>query len=193
MERSETSLRRKRINIWMFFSPVVGKNNKAKCDTCGNEYSFSGGSTSNLSLHIRAKHPSLVDALPRSKRQRTSTSVTTASDITVTSAVERTRDSVISVDSTANTSTASAATPTPYKKQTSLTTFVHCPASVSRQKRITALLLKMIVRDFQPFPLSKMRDSENLFVHLIRRTCFLPDIYCPKSCSSASTGRQLIP
>ena len=37
-------------------------------------------------------------------------------------------------------------------KQTSLTAmYVHRPASVARQKRITALLFSMIVRDFQPF------------------------------------------
>jgi len=37
---------------------------KAKCDTCGNVYSFTSGSTSNLALHIRKKHPSLAELLP---------------------------------------------------------------------------------------------------------------------------------
>jgi len=47
----------------MFFTPVEGKSNKAMsdCDTCRNEYSFSGGSTSNLSSHMRKKHPSLAN------------------------------------------------------------------------------------------------------------------------------------
>ena len=65
-------LRRKRSDIWTLFSPVVGKTSRAKCDTCGNIYSFSGGSTSNLALHVRTKHPSLAEGLPRGKRQRTS-------------------------------------------------------------------------------------------------------------------------
>ena len=66
---ADLSLRTKRSSIWMHFSPIVGKNNKAKCDARGNEYSYSGGSTSNLSLHIRTKHPSLVNDLPQRKKK----------------------------------------------------------------------------------------------------------------------------
>ena len=70
----------------MFFTPVDGKTNRARCDTCRNEYSFSGGSTSNLSLHICTKHPSLANGLPQSKRRRTWTGEdrpTANADITV--------------------------------------------------------------------------------------------------------------
>lgn len=66
---ADKGLRGKRSNIWMFFSPVPNKLNKAKCDTCGKEYSYVGGSTSNLYLHIRTKHPSLVGSLPSKKRR----------------------------------------------------------------------------------------------------------------------------
>ena len=48
----DNTLRAKRSSIWMHFSPVVGKTNKAKCDSCGNEYSYSCGSTSNLALQF---------------------------------------------------------------------------------------------------------------------------------------------
>ena len=54
----------------MLFSPVLNKPNKAKCDTCGNEYSYRGGSTSNLYLHIRTNHPSLASGLSQSKKRR---------------------------------------------------------------------------------------------------------------------------
>jgi len=49
---------RKRSAVWMYFTQLSGQF-KAKCNTCGNVYSFTGGSTSNLALHIRKKHPSL--------------------------------------------------------------------------------------------------------------------------------------
>jgi len=61
MSDNNKGLYAKRSQIWMHFSPVVGKPNKAKCDTCGHEYSYSNGSTSNLALHIRTKHPSLAN------------------------------------------------------------------------------------------------------------------------------------
>ena len=70
---ADKGLRGKRSNIWMFFSPVPNKLNKAKCDTCGKEYSYVGGSTSNLCLHIRTKHPSLVGSLPSKKRRTRAT------------------------------------------------------------------------------------------------------------------------
>jgi BED zinc finger len=62
----------------MFFTQLSGQF-KAKCDTCGNEYSFTGGSTSNLALHIRNKHPSLADMLPSRKSKLRAKSVVGAS------------------------------------------------------------------------------------------------------------------
>ena len=69
---------RKRSAIWMFFTQLSGQF-KAKCDTCGNEYSFTGGSTSNLALHTRNKHPSLADMLPSHKSKLRVESVVGAS------------------------------------------------------------------------------------------------------------------
>jgi len=187
-------MRGKRSNIWMYFTPVAGKNNKAKCDTCGNEYSFSGGSTSNLSLHIRTKHPSLDVNLPRRKKQRTC-----PGDVSdVTTVVGGLENTIAANDNgNASTSTPAAApataaiTPgtsgerpaqTPMKnlndvkkhKQTSLTAmYVHRPASVARQKRLNMLLLKMIVRDFQPFSIVEDEGFVE-FVHALDPSYVIP-------------------
>ena len=92
-----SALRAKRSSIWQHFTPVPGKLNKAKCDTCGIEYSFGGGSTTNLATHIRKKHPSLAENLPR-KKQRTTTravaSEATPSSDQATTSTERSDDIV---------------------------------------------------------------------------------------------------
>ena len=160
-----STLRSKRSSIWMHFSPGEGKPNKAKCDTCGNEYSYSGGSTSNLGLHLRTKHPSLANDLPRRKKQRTSTPVgpsTSASQDD--SVVVRSDPSHSEPQGSSCTTSELAGTPRPScsranlnNNQTTLKSFVTRPVSVARQKRMNDLLLNMIVIDFQPF--SIMEDA----------------------------------
>ena len=59
-------------------------------------------------------------------------------------------------------------------KQTSLTAmYVHRPASVARQKRLTALLLKMIVRDFQFFSIVEDEGFREL-VHALDPSYMIP-------------------
>jgi len=66
---ADLGLRGKCSNIWMIFSRVPNKLDKAKCDTCAKEYSYVDGSTSNRCLHIRTKHLSLASSLPSKKRR----------------------------------------------------------------------------------------------------------------------------
>jgi len=54
---------RKHSAFWMYFTQLSGQF-KAKCNTCGNVCSFTGGLTSNLALHIRKKHSSFAESLP---------------------------------------------------------------------------------------------------------------------------------
>ena len=59
-------------------------------------------------------------------------------------------------------------------KQTSLTSmYVHRPASVARQKRLNTLLLKMIVRDFQPFSIVEDAGFRE-FVHALDPSYVIP-------------------
>jgi len=174
---------RKRSAVWMYFTQLSGQF-KAKCNTCGNVYSFTGGSTSNLALHIRKKHPSLAESLPsrnskgNGKGRVKSSVVGPTVGLTVNDDVggEISADvaSAIAVSgsglttdlhldgpstSSAGMSSMSSAVAVQHsatgrcanRSQSSLTTYVTRPASVARQKRLNNMLLKMIVRDFQPF------------------------------------------
>ena len=77
-ELRDYALRRKRSSIWMFFSPMEDRN-IARCGVCRNVYSIRGGSTSNLRLHIRTKHPSLLSQT-RAKMKRTPIGSSSTSD-----------------------------------------------------------------------------------------------------------------
>lgn len=93
-----------------------------------------------MSKHLKARHPSVVDDVVRPMKMQA-------------------RDSEAPLDVVSDVAavTPSAATisPTPAKehpvKQNTLTTYMVRPTSVTRQKRLNSLLLKMIVKDFQPF------------------------------------------
>jgi len=68
---SDSSISRKLSNIWLHFSPQSG--GKARCDICKVLLSYSGGTTSNLVKHIKAKHPSVVDDIqPKNQQPRKS-------------------------------------------------------------------------------------------------------------------------
>uniref|UniRef100_A0A2C9L1K5 BED-type domain-containing protein n=1 Tax=Biomphalaria glabrata TaxID=6526 RepID=A0A2C9L1K5_BIOGL len=43
--------------FWSYFSPT--EPNRAKCNVCYLEFSYAGGSTSNLARHLRTKHPEI--------------------------------------------------------------------------------------------------------------------------------------
>ena len=62
------AMRRKRSCVWQFFTPTDNRN-KARCDACRKVYSMAGGSTSNLKLHIRSKHPELEGGLQANRRR----------------------------------------------------------------------------------------------------------------------------
>ena len=153
----------------MYFTPINGTF-KAKCDVCGNEYSYSGGSTSNLSMHIRNKHPSLAGDMPSRRRKlaaKVNNSTITSADqadngrrqsATITrnddqpdpssssSAVDATNNETVDVTAVGLTNPAARTV-----KHSSLSKYVTRPASVTRQRRLNDLLLKMLVVDFQPF------------------------------------------
>jgi len=156
---SESNSRTKRSEVWMHFTRKT--DNKAKCDHCGHELSYRG-STSNLKKHYEAKHSALGELALRKSRKiasvtatsETSTSCATTSDDgrgtqpadpSTSSATSSTQEAAGSSEQKSTTSIAAM------KKQSSLSTYVVRPASVVRQKRLNKLLLKMIVRDMQPF------------------------------------------
>jgi len=154
---SESKLyRRKRSNIWLHFTPELS-GGKARCDICKALLAFTGGTTSNLTKHLKAKHPSVVGDIEPKKQQTESASTghLPASTSTLTSSNHDGKEDV-----EASASTTIQQQPTSHNKeipnirsnkQNTLGTYIVRPASVARQKRLNDLLLKMIVKDFQPF------------------------------------------
>jgi zinc finger BED domain-containing protein 1 (E3 SUMO-protein ligase ZBED1) len=175
--------RNKRSSIWMYFSAIEGKFGKAKCDTCGNMYSYSSGSTTNLASHLRAKHPSLAGNLPKRKNHSMTTSSTSVARTNATASnsgddipaaeSEIATTAINGDDSAETTNVAAVSAGVANQSSTSMTTagrterstfsqrslksFITRPASVARQKRLNELLLKMIAGDLQPF--SVVEDS----------------------------------
>jgi len=98
------------------------------------------------------KHPSLANDLPCRKKKRTSTPAA-ANDAAAVASSEPGEP-----EPQSSTTPELTDTPRPTcsrvhsnSNQTTLKSFIARPASVARQKRLTDLLLKMIIVDFQPF------------------------------------------
>ena len=156
------SMSRKHSNIWLHCSPQ--SSGKARCDICKALLAYTVGTTSNLAKHLKARHPSVVDDVVQPKKQtiekiqprdsETSSghendvvsdgAVAASSAVTVTTSPQPAKDKPVTVGRSA-------------VKQNTLGTYMVRPTSVSRQKRLNSLLLKMVVKDFQPF--SVVTDS----------------------------------
>jgi len=153
---------RKRSNIWLHFTPELN-GGKARCDICRVLLAFTGGTTSNLAKHLRAKHPSVVDDIQPKRTSVTQQHQSVRADDSSTSASAPATSSNSVTEHVGESSTANQQPTTnnkdsmiciqPPKKerQNTLGTYIVRPASVARQKRLNHLLLKMIVIDFQPF------------------------------------------
>jgi len=155
---------RKRSNIWLHFTPEMN-GGKARCDICRVLLSFTGGTTSNLAKHLRAKHPSVVDDIQpkRASLTRQRQSVRTDNSSTSAPASATTSSSNSAKEHVGESSTANQQPTTkdndstvciqPVKNTEHWTHIVWpaCVSCVARQKRLNDLLLKVHVTDFQPW------------------------------------------
>src|ERR1700722_3281298 len=64
---SETEVSPSGSHVWTYFTKDQNykENKKASCNLCSKIYTCSGGSTSNLSNHLRKKHNKLSQKNPR--------------------------------------------------------------------------------------------------------------------------------
>ena len=142
---------RKRSNIWLHFTPELN-GGKARCDICRVLLSFTGGTTSNLAKHLRAKHPSVVDNIQPKRASANDSSTSTPTTSSNTAKEHLGESSTANQQLTTNDKDNTACIkPVKKERQNTLGTYIVKPASVARQKRLNELLLKMIVLDFQPF------------------------------------------
>ena len=127
--------RRKRSEIWLHFA--AKGNNKAMCDHCKHELSFKT-TTSNLRKHFETKHSAL--------------GLLTAEQPIQMSSVSRQPDSSAQAEApNSTTPNEGSSSKTTVEKQTTLSSFIARHTSFARQKRLNNMLLKMIVKDTQPF------------------------------------------
>ena len=179
--------RRKRSNVWLHYSVV--NSDKARCDICKTEISIRCGSTSNLGKHLRLKHVSVTEGLPK-KAARTTPSATaeTSSNQSASAPSESnippsgsSSSTSILPDSEAVTTPAtleSAATQSHPRKRklNTLSDYVVPvrPTSIARQKRLNRILLRMIVKDMQPFSVVT-DDGFREFIAALDPSYSLPD------------------
>ena len=60
--------------IWKYFTTFDGNPDKAKCNTCQQEYSCKSGTTSSLINHLKSKHKELLDKYEDITKKRTASS-----------------------------------------------------------------------------------------------------------------------
>ena len=164
--------KRKKSFIWKYFLEI--NPGRAKCEICSGIYSFKAGTTSNLTRHLKTKHPTAVfrpegtrfdieDEVESVTEERTPLPSTSA-------VVPSTSASVLS------TSTQESSQP-PTKRQrtgqSKISEFVSRPLPVSKSKFLDGILLKLIVKQFHPFRIVEQAEFREL-IHNLNPNYVLP-------------------
>nr|CAH7714552.1 unnamed protein product [Callosobruchus chinensis] len=141
----------KRSKLWHFFSKA--SEGKAKCDICLSSYSIKGGSTTNLKKHLMTKHRSSYVSLYATETDTSRTLLPS------TSSSSTSQLNPVSISNSLGATCPEPVVETKQKncKQSDLTLFTKKPMNIAREKKINDLILKMIVKDLQPF--SVVEDS----------------------------------
>ena len=154
--------RRKRSEIWMHFT--AKGDDKAICDHCKHELSCKT-TISNLKKHFETKHSTLGPL--------------TAKQPIRMSSVSRQPDSpeqaeVLNSTTPSIYAGSSSKTTVGLEKQTLLSSFITYPTSFARQKRLNNMLLKMIIKDMQPFSIVEDQGFQD-FISAIDPSYKLPN------------------
>ena len=56
--------------IWNYFTPNEANADKAKCNTCHQEYSCKSGTTSSLINHLKSKHKDVYEMYETTSKKR---------------------------------------------------------------------------------------------------------------------------
>lgn len=141
-----SNLRRKS-SVWLFFDPVGGDTKFVKCSLCKQEYKHSGN-TSNLSDHLKRKHPGkLIES--------SSSSVSTARLPEGTKSPKRRKSNAGSLKT--------------YMDRSKV-----YDTNSKEKKELDKLYAQMIVRDYMPFRTSEHVGFKN-FIFALNSKYELPD------------------
>lgn len=140
---------------------------KAKCNFCSNSFSFKGGSTANLTRHLKRKHPVQFESRKKNPRIETNDeSPDDPNEIETISESSQTNSSVQPHMIVQNT-------PKVIQRQAPIDAYVSRPISITKSKKIDEQLGIMIAKEYQPFSLVENKEFIK-FVSLLNQSYCLP-------------------
>lgn len=181
--------------VWYHFSEK--ETNRAECKYCKSIISIVGGSTGNLTRHLKRRHPTVpLERTSRPRLSGRSESEDTRPSTSVSPRPPSTSSCEVGeVCSLTDQPSTNIRTPIPTPplfssslklSQASVDSFVQVvkPVALSRSKAIDAQLLKMICKEFQPFSLVENPE----FITFVNMLC--PGYSLP---SRKTLSRSLLP
>lgn len=165
---------RKTSDIWYHFT--TANNESAKCKYCSVSYSYKGGSTANLSRHLKRKHIIQYDVRKKICTDKTDNldleeNIDDPDTVSVHQNISETQNQ----PSTSSFST-SKITHTSNKtsqSQTRMESFIPRPLSMNKSQKIDEQLGIMIAKEFQPFSVVENIEFRK-FVHLLNPNYSIP-------------------
>lgn len=150
---------RKTSEIWNHYSQIDA--NKAKCGYCKQVISTKGGSNGNLSQHIRLKHGHIP--IYRSDKAKVTSQFVFSATIFADNLPSTSQQTVVVAQEDYSKPSVNK---TP--EQSSISEFLVCtkPVPISKSKKIDHQLIRMIVKEYQPFKIVEDVEFQN-FVKLL--------------------------
>jgi len=148
-------MNRKRSVIWNHFSII--SDTTAKCSYCMQIIKYTGGSTGNLTRHLKTKHVTIQ--LTRNIINNIEPSVNQ-----IEASVDNPNEIVRPVDTNSmpSTSLSLCNAPSTSSRQANLSNYLTKPLSISKSKAIDQQLTKFIVKHYHPFSLVEESEFCNL-------------------------------
>nr|CAH7746875.1 unnamed protein product [Callosobruchus chinensis] len=149
----------RRSSIWEYFTKLIDEA-KAKCNICAVILSFNGATTSNMTRHMKLKHPTIN--LSESRKRKLS--VTEEEEQTERPINASIKEVILNKQNNINSS---------HLKQVTVSSFCNKPLSISKRHSVDNQLLKFIVKDYQPFNIVDSKDFQKL-VNMLNPNYELP-------------------
>lgn len=157
-------MEKKSSDIWNHFSVI--NSEKAKCSYCSNPISYKGGSTTNLSKHLKRKHIIQYEAR---KIQRVEQNVDDPG--TLNEEISSQPRLLICQSQPSSSTNMNIKKTRPL--QTQVDSYITKPISIHKQKILDEQLGVMISKEFQPFSLVENIEFKK-FVYLLNPAYKLP-------------------
>ena len=133
---------RKSSDTWNYFTDLG--SDKAKCNICSKQLSYKGGSTFNLTRHIRTMHPTVCSS---SRRLTPASETVDLDEPEVGVAVLGANTSSLPTSTIAT----SADLPRRTQSQEKISSYMHRPLPGRKSQEIDFALLETIVKNYLPF------------------------------------------